>query len=227
MPKRGAIATVLTGFALVLLINFKTPSQTGAVGAGTLPGLTQPQAVAASPAAPGASTAPASPNGGGATSGPGGSSGSGSSGSGGSSASGPGGSSGSGSSGSSGSSASGPGGSSAGSSGSSGSSSSASSSPSTKTAAYSGQQTSPVVETPYGPVQLQVTFSNGKIVDVKALQLPTSHFQSQMISNYVAPVLRQQALQAQSAQINGVSGATFTSIGYAQSLQAAIDQAHA
>ncbi len=47
-----------------------------------------------------------------------------------------------------------------------------------------------------------------------------------MISQYAAPVLRSEALQAQSAQIDLVSGATYTSDGYAQSLQAALDQAH-
>jgi uncharacterized protein with FMN-binding domain len=84
--------------------------------------------------------------------------------------------------------------------------------------------TGPVVENPYGPVQVAVTEQGGKIVDVKALQLPTEHALSQEISEQVAPMLRTEALQAQSAEINVVSGATFTSEGFASSLQAALRQ---
>ena len=87
-----------------------------------------------------------------------------------------------------------------------------------------GTYTGPVVETPYGPVQVAVAEEGGKIVDVKALQLPTEHALSQEISEHVAPMLRSEALQAQSAEINVVSGATFTSEGYASSLQAALRQ---
>ena len=81
-----------------------------------------------------------------------------------------------------------------------------------------------MVETPYGPVQVAVAEEGGKIVDVKALQLPTEHALSQEISEQVAPMLRTEALQAQSAEINVVSGATYTSEGYASSLQAALQQ---
>lgn len=94
-------------------------------------------------------------------------------------------------------------------------------------AGASGPVTGPVVTTPYGDVQVQVTISGGKIVDVQALQLPSDRRRSQMISQYAGPVLRQEALQAQSASIDLISGATYTSEGYAQSLQAALDQAHA
>jgi uncharacterized protein with FMN-binding domain len=87
-----------------------------------------------------------------------------------------------------------------------------------------GTYTGPVVETPYGPVQVKVAEQGGKIVDVKALQLPTEHARSQEISESVAPMLRTEALQAQSAEINVVSGATFTSEGFASSLQAALQQ---
>lgn len=89
-----------------------------------------------------------------------------------------------------------------------------------------GQITGAAVDTPYGTVQVQVTLSNGRITDVQPLQLPGDRMRSQMISQYAAPVLRSEALQAQSAQIDLVSGATYTSDGYAQSLQAALDQAH-
>ena len=92
---------------------------------------------------------------------------------------------------------------------------------SSRTATYTG----PVEETPYGPVQVAVAEEGGKIVDVKALQLPTEHALSQEISEHVAPMLRSEVLQAQSAEINLVSGATYTSNGYASSLQAALRQA--
>jgi uncharacterized protein with FMN-binding domain len=88
-----------------------------------------------------------------------------------------------------------------------------------------GQYSGDVVNTRYGPVQVQVTISNGKIVDVTALQLPSNDPHSAQISQYVEPILRSSALQAQSAQVDLVSGATYTSQAYARSLQAALDQA--
>jgi len=99
-----------------------------------------------------------------------------------------------------------------------GASGSNSSSGSSATATYTGT----AVETPYGPVQVEVAEEGAKIVDVKALQLPTEHALSQEISERVAPMLRSEVLEAQSAEINVVSGATFTSEGYASSLQAAL-----
>lgn len=90
-----------------------------------------------------------------------------------------------------------------------------------------GTVTGPAVDTRFGTVQVQVTFSKGKITDITALQLPNTRRRDQMLSQYAAPVLRSEALQAQSAQIDTVSGATYTSMGYEQSLQGAIDQAHA
>ena len=82
----------------------------------------------------------------------------------------------------------------------------------------------PVVDTQFGPVQVQVDVSGGTITDVVALQLPSGG-RSGRISNRVEPILREEALQAQSANIDTVSGATYTSDAYAQSLQAALDQA--
>jgi uncharacterized protein with FMN-binding domain len=84
--------------------------------------------------------------------------------------------------------------------------------------------TGPVVDTRWGPVQVEVTISGGAITDVVALQLPTGR-RSGEISDQAAPLLREQALQTQSANIDGVSGATYTSYAYAESLQAALDQA--
>lgn len=89
-----------------------------------------------------------------------------------------------------------------------------------------GAYTGPVVGTPYGPVQVAVAERAGRIAEVKALQLPTEHPQSLFISERVAPLLREEVLQAQSARINIVSGATFTSEGYAESLQQALSHIH-
>lgn len=82
----------------------------------------------------------------------------------------------------------------------------------------------PAVSTRFGQIQVEVVIANGQIQDVVALQLPTGR-RSGQISNYSAPILRQEALTAQSASIDTVSGATYTSDAYAQSLQAALDQA--
>lgn len=82
----------------------------------------------------------------------------------------------------------------------------------------------PVVDTQFGPVQVRIDVAAGRIADVVALQLPTGRHSGQ-ISSFAAPVLRQEALQAQSAKIDTVSGATYTSDAYAQSLQAALDKA--
>ena len=93
-------------------------------------------------------------------------------------------------------------------------------------ASFSGQLTGSTVQTPYGSVQVQVTIQSGKITDVQTLQLPSGGHSSQL-SRYAAPQLRSEVLQAQSAQVNTVSGATYTSMAYQQSLQAALDQAAA
>lgn len=81
-----------------------------------------------------------------------------------------------------------------------------------------------VAQTMYGPVQVQVTVSGGSISDVQAMSLPNGDPHSSGISQYAAPLLRQQALAAQSAHIDGVAGASYTSQGYAQSLQSALSQ---
>jgi uncharacterized protein with FMN-binding domain len=85
--------------------------------------------------------------------------------------------------------------------------------------------TGQLVRTPYGPVQVEVTLDADAISDVTALQLPYDRSYSARISRVVAPMLREETLQAQSAQIDLISGATYTSKGYAMSLQSALDQA--
>ncbi|MEI7742729.1 MAG: FMN-binding protein [Chloroflexota bacterium] len=136
MPKRGAFAIVLTAFALVVLLNFQTPSDMAAVsGTGSRPG--------------------------------------------------------------------------------------------TGTTTSGGTRTvsGPTVNTRFGPVQVAVTVVSGRITDVSAVQLPSGDRRSASISSRVEPMLRSQVLSAQSARIDGVSGATYTSIAYARSLQAALDAA--
>ena len=81
-----------------------------------------------------------------------------------------------------------------------------------------------VVRTPYGLVQVEVTVGPSGIVDVQALQLPYDRSYSARISRIVEPMLRDEALQAQSANVDLISGATYTSTGYAMSLQSALDQ---
>jgi len=73
---------------------------------------------------------------------------------------------------------------------------------------------------------VQVIISNGRLTDVKALQLPFDRAQSAYISQVAGPMLRTEALQAQSARIDIISGATYTSDSYAQSLETALQQAH-
>lgn len=81
------------------------------------------------------------------------------------------------------------------------------------------------VQTPYGVVQIQLTVAGSKITDVSYLQLTAVDGRSQEINSYAAPILLQETLAAQSANIDTVSGATYTSEGYIQSLQSALDQA--
>jgi uncharacterized protein with FMN-binding domain len=90
-----------------------------------------------------------------------------------------------------------------------------------------GQYTGRDYQTEYGDNQVKVVITNGRIVDVQPLQLPFDRQRSAYISQVAGPMLRTEALKAQSAQIDIVSGATFTSDAYAQSLQSALDQARA
>jgi uncharacterized protein with FMN-binding domain len=83
-----------------------------------------------------------------------------------------------------------------------------------------------VIATRFGDVQVRLVESSGKITDVQALQLPSDRRRSLEISQFVQPILHDEALQAQSAQIDTVSGATYTSEAYSTSLQSALDRAH-
>ncbi|WP_326584043.1 FMN-binding protein [Streptomyces sp. NBC_00481] len=84
--------------------------------------------------------------------------------------------------------------------------------------------TGSAIKTDYGPVQVRVTVTDGRITGAEALQQPTGG-RSTQISGTAIPQLNQNAVSAGSADIDAVSGATYTSGGYQQSLQSALDQA--
>ena len=92
--------------------------------------------------------------------------------------------------------------------------------------AAGGTYTGASVQTRFGSVQVQITVKAGAITDVKALHLTDDDRKSVQISNRAAPLLRSEALAAQSANVQTISGATVTSDAYLTSLQAAIDAAH-
>jgi uncharacterized protein with FMN-binding domain len=80
------------------------------------------------------------------------------------------------------------------------------------------------MSTRYGPAQVRVTVSNGKIVKIEAVQLQNGDPKSTAISSYAEPILRQSVLAKQTAAVDTVSGATYTSLSYAASLQSALDK---
>lgn len=94
--------------------------------------------------------------------------------------------------------------------------------PSTSEPAGAKTYTGDAIDTRYGTVQVQITVENAKIIDVQVLQAPTGP--NSQFTDYAVPVLTQQALKAQSADIAGASGASYTSGGFIQSLQSAISQ---
>ncbi|MET9450253.1 FMN-binding protein [Streptomyces cinerochromogenes] len=101
----------------------------------------------------------------------------------------------------------------------------ASSSASPGTAAGSRTVTGDTVQTRWGPVQVRVALEDGRLTDVTAVDYPQDNPRDQEINSYALPRLRSEALEAQSAEIDSVSGATYTSDGYRRSLQSALDSA--
>ncbi|MEV6027502.1 FMN-binding protein [Streptomyces sp. NPDC052036] len=81
------------------------------------------------------------------------------------------------------------------------------------------------VQTRWGPVQVRVTVTSGRITDVTAVDYPRDNPRDQEINSYALPQLRREVLATQSADIDTVSGASYTSEGYRQSLQSALDSA--
>jgi uncharacterized protein with FMN-binding domain len=92
-----------------------------------------------------------------------------------------------------------------------------------KPVGVNGSFTGSVANTRYGPVQVKIVVKNGKIVDAQAVQAPSGS--NDRYTQKAVPVLRQQTIAAQSANVQGVSGASFTSYGWYESLASAIAQA--
>ena len=90
-----------------------------------------------------------------------------------------------------------------------------------KDGSYTGEQ----VDAFYGLVQVQAIIRSGKIANVQFLQFPNDRRTSQRINTVAVPYLQTEAIQAQSANVDIVSGATLTSEAFAQSLQSALDVA--
>ncbi|MFF5536130.1 FMN-binding protein [Streptomyces cinerochromogenes] len=101
----------------------------------------------------------------------------------------------------------------------------ASSSASPGTAAGSRTVTGDTVQTRWGPVRVRVALKDGRLTDVTAVDYPQDNPRDREINSYALPRLRSEALEAQSAEIDSVSGATYTSDGYRRSLQSALDSA--
>jgi uncharacterized protein with FMN-binding domain len=95
----------------------------------------------------------------------------------------------------------------------------------TSTSTYTGTVTGAAADTRWGPVQVRVTLAGGKITAVDVVQQPDENPKDQEINADAVPALVSETLEAQSTQIDMVSGATYTSEGYVQSLQSALDQA--
>ena len=95
----------------------------------------------------------------------------------------------------------------------------------TQSSGVSGTFKGDTSQTRWGPVQVEIVVTNGKITDVKTLQYPNGDRRSQNISSQVIPWLQEETLQVQSANISGISGATYTSGGFQASLASAIQKA--
>jgi uncharacterized protein with FMN-binding domain len=109
---------------------------------------------------------------------------------------------------------------------SSGASPSPSASRSTGSTSGTKTYTGSTASTRWGDVQVSITVTNGKITNVQVPVYPNNNGRDQEINAYALPVLTQETLTAQNANIDTVSGATVTSDGYLQSLQSALDAAH-
>ena len=107
-----------------------------------------------------------------------------------------------------------------------GSSSSGTSGDSGSSSSAAKTYTGDAVSTRFGDVQVKITVVDGKVTDAEVTQVPWNDHKDQEINSYAVPILNSEAVEAQSADIDMVSGATFTSQGYIGSLQSAIDQAN-
>jgi len=91
--------------------------------------------------------------------------------------------------------------------------------------AKDGTYTGEAAPTRYGDVQVQIDVSSGRIDDIRVVEYPKTDRRDAAINRQAVPILVSEGLAAQSANVDTVSGATYTSDGYRQSLQSAIDQA--
>jgi uncharacterized protein with FMN-binding domain len=97
--------------------------------------------------------------------------------------------------------------------------------PPTVTSLKDGTFTGSSSDTPYGAVQVAAVINGGKITDIKFLQMPFDMGHSREVTAFAEPQLKAEAISGQTAKVDFVSGATDTSIGFQDSLQAALDQA--
>ena len=94
------------------------------------------------------------------------------------------------------------------------------------TSAATKSVTGSVAQTQWGPVQVQLSVRKGSITKVTVLQYPNGNSRDVEIADYSLPILIKETIRSQNAQIDMVSGATYTSTGYLQSLQSALDRAN-
>ena len=99
------------------------------------------------------------------------------------------------------------------------------SSPSKKTTSATKTYTGEAADTRYGPVQVEITVHDGKVTKAEATEYPENQPRDEQINSYAIPQLNQEAVSVGNANIDMVSGATFTSQGYISSLQSALDKA--
>lgn len=88
-----------------------------------------------------------------------------------------------------------------------------------------GTFTGASIENEFGSVQIAAVISGGKLTDIKYIQMPGGRGHTEEVTSYSEPILKSEAVQAQSASIDFISGATVTSMSFEQSLQAALNQA--
>jgi uncharacterized protein with FMN-binding domain len=101
---------------------------------------------------------------------------------------------------------------------------SATATPAPGQAAATKTVTGSAIDTQYGAVQVKLTFTGNTITAVDTVQAPDGNGRDQEINQQALPILQQEVLSSQSANIDTVSGATYTSEGYIQSVQSAIDK---
>lgn len=89
-----------------------------------------------------------------------------------------------------------------------------------------GSYTGSVEDAQYGNMQVSISVSNGKLADISFLQFPNDNGTSRAINNQALPILRSEAIQAQSSKIDIVSGASSSSPAFQRSLEHALQQAH-